>query len=167
MPLSIADLLVDYADIFEEPSQLPPSRAGFDHQIPLKDGDAPFNLRPYRFSRIQKDIIDKLVQDMIDQGIVQHNTSPFSYPTILVRKKDGSWRLCVDFRRLNELTIKDRFPIPLIEDLMDELGGSIVFSKLDLRSGYHQLRMAQGEEYKTAFKTHSVNHWRIMFVIFA
>ncbi|CAJ2638126.1 unnamed protein product [Trifolium pratense] len=165
LPLSIAELLVEYVDIFEEPSQLPPLRAGFDHQIPLKDGVAPFNLRPYRYSRIQKDIIDNLVKDMIDQGIVQHSTSPFASPTILVRKKDGSWRLCVDFRRLNELTIKDRFPIPLIEDLMDELGGSMVFSKLDLRSGYHQLRMAQGEEYKTAFKTHS-GHYEYLVMPF-
>jgi hypothetical protein len=104
---------------------------------------------------VQKDVIDNLVQDMLDQGIVQHSTSPFASPTILVRKKDGSWRLCVDYRRLNDITIKDRFPIPLIEDLMDELHGSVIFSKLDMRSGYHQLRMAPGEEYKTAFKTHS------------
>jgi hypothetical protein len=155
MPSIIENLIVAYADIFEEPTALPPPRHGFDHKIPLKEGVEPFNLRPYRFSLMQKDVIDKLVQDMIAQGIVQHSTSPFASPTILVRKKDGSWRLCVDFRRLNDLTIKDRFPIPLIEDLLDELHGSVIFSKLDMRSGYHQLRMAPGEEYKTAFKTHS------------
>jgi hypothetical protein len=66
---------------------------------------------------VQKNIIDQLVQDMMDQGIIQHSNSPFASPTVLVRKKDGSWRLCVDFRRLNSHTIKDRFPIPLIEDL--------------------------------------------------
>ncbi|PNY00055.1 Ty3/gypsy retrotransposon protein [Trifolium pratense] len=155
LPKAFEKLLVQYDDIFEEPTTLPPSRPGFDHKIPLKEGVQPFNLRPYRFSLVQKDVIDKLVQDMLDQGIVQHSTSPFASPTILVRKKDGSWRLCVDFRRLNDLTIKNRFPIPLIEDLMDELHGSVIFSKLDMRSGYHQLRMAHGEEYKTAFKTHS------------
>ncbi|MCH87769.1 putative retroelement pol polyprotein, partial [Trifolium medium] len=155
LPTNFEQLLDQYADIFAEPTALPPSRPGFDHKIPLKDGVQPFNLRPYRFSLIQKDVIDKIVQDMLDQGIVQHSTSPFASPTILVRKKDGSWRLCVDFRRLNDLTIKDRFPIPLIEDLMDELHGSVIFSKLDLRSGYHQLRMAPGEAHKTAFKTHS------------
>jgi hypothetical protein len=155
VPNSLQDLIASYADIFAEPTRLPPPRPGFDHKIPLKAGVEPFNLRPYRFSVVQKDVIDKLVQDMLDQGIVQHSTSPFASPTILVRKKDGSWRLCVDFRRLNDPTIKDRFPIPLIEDLMDELSGAVAFSKLDMKSGYHQLRMAPGEEHKTAFKTHS------------
>ncbi|XP_058740833.1 uncharacterized protein LOC131613154 [Vicia villosa] len=165
IPPPIIDLLNTYAEIFEEPSHLPPTRPGFDHKIPLKEGVEPFNLRPYRFSSVQKTVIDKLVQDMLDQGIVQHSTSLFASPTILVRKKDGSWRLCVDFRRLNELTIKDRFPIPLIEDLMDELNGSVVFSKLDMRSGYHQLRMAQGDEHKTAFKTHS-GHYEYLVMPF-
>lgn len=73
----------------------------------------------------------------------------------MVKKKDGSWRLCVDYRSLNQQNVKDRFPIPLIEDLMDELGGSSVYSKLDLWSGYHQVRMVKGGEYKTAFKTHA------------
>ncbi|CAJ2678818.1 unnamed protein product [Trifolium pratense] len=165
LPPVIADLIEDYGDIFRDPEHLPPPRPGFDHKIPLKEGAEPFNLRPYRFSVIQKDIIDKLVNDMLAQGIVQHSNSPFASPTILVRKKDGSWRLCVDFRRLNDLTIKDRFPIPLIEDLMDELCGSVVFSKLDMRSGYHQLRMAKGEEHKTAFKTHS-GHYEYLVMPF-
>ncbi|GAU24592.1 hypothetical protein TSUD_289530 [Trifolium subterraneum] len=164
LPNSIEQLIDTYAAIFSDPTTLPPPRAGFDHMIPLKAGAQPFNLRPYRFSIVQKDIIDKLVHDMLAQGIIQHSTSPFASPTILVRKKDGSWRLCVDFRRLNELTIKDRFPIPLIEDLMDELHSSIIFSKLDMRSGYHQLRMAPGEEYKTAFKTHS-SHFEFLVIM--
>lgn len=134
---------------------LPPIRPGFDHKFPLKEGSQPFNLCPYRFSVIQKDIIDNIVQNMLDHGIVQHNNSPFASPTILVCKKDVSWHLCVDFWRLNDLTIKDHFHIPLIEDLLDELHGSIIFLKLDMRSGYHQLRIAHGEEYKTTFKTHS------------
>ncbi|XP_058754567.1 uncharacterized protein LOC131627728 [Vicia villosa] len=155
LPPSLVQLLDQYSDIFAEPTALPPSRPGFDHKIPFKEGTQPFNLRPYRFSIVQKDIIDNIVQDMLKQGIVQHSNSPFASPIILVRKKDDSWRLCVDFRRLNDFTIKDRFPIPLIEDLMDELHGATVFSKLDMRSGYHQLRMAHGEEHKTAFKTHN------------
>lgn len=126
----------------------------------------PVNLRPYRYYVVQKNVVDKLVRDMLEQGIIQHNNSSFSSPIVLVRKKDGSWRLCVDYRRLNQNTVKDSFPIPLIEDQMDELGGSAVFSKLDLRSGYHQLRMDLGEEYKTAFKTRS-GHFEYLVMPFS
>jgi hypothetical protein len=165
IPAPICHVIEQFEDIFQVPSQLPPSRPGFDHKIPLKEGAEAFNLRPYRYSIVQKNIIDQLVQDMMDQGIIQHSNSPFASPTVLVRKKDGSWRLCVDFRRLNSHTIKDRFPIPLIEDLLDELGGSSIFSKLDMKSGYHQLRMAPGEEHKTAFKTHS-GHYEYLVMPF-
>ncbi|CAJ2661631.1 unnamed protein product [Trifolium pratense] len=165
IPTLIAQVLQEFPDIFKEPSALPPHRLGFDHNIPLKEGSEPFNMKPYRYSLIQKTIIDNLITEMLNQGIIQHSNSPFSSPTVLVRKKDGSWRLCVDFRRLNHLTIKDRFPIPLIEDLLDELSGSSIFSKLDLKSGYHQLRMAKGEEYKTAFKTHS-GHYEYLVMPF-
>ncbi|GAU40456.1 hypothetical protein TSUD_141360 [Trifolium subterraneum] len=130
-----ASLVDTYEDIFVEPTALPWARLGFDHKIPLKDGVEPFNLRPYRYSTVQKTIIDKMVQDMLSQGIIQHSNSPFASTIVLVRKKDGSWRLCIDYRKLNKATIKDRFPIPLIEDLMDELGGATIFSKLDMRRG--------------------------------
>lgn len=98
IPLAIQNLIVEYGDIFEEPKQLPPSRPGFDHRIPLKEGSNPVNLRPYRYSIIQKDIVDKLVDELLAQGIIQHNNSPYASPAVLVRKKDGSWRLCVDYR---------------------------------------------------------------------
>jgi hypothetical protein len=155
IPAEVERLLDIYADLFENPKGLPPPRPGFDHKVPLKEGTAPFNLRPYRYSTIQKDIVDGLVEEMMEKGWIQHSNSPFASPVVLVRKKGGKWRLCVDYRRLNQVTIKDKFPIPLIEDLMDELGGSIIYSKLDLQSGYHQMRMAEGDEYKTAFKTHA------------
>lgn len=154
LPLELQDLLVDFEDVFQEPTDLPPRRPGFDHKIPLKDDIIPFNLRPYRYSIVQKNVVDKLVTEMLDQGIIRHSNSPFASPAVLVRKKDGSWRLCVDYRRLNKHTVKDRYPIPLIEDLMDELGTATLFSKLDLRSGFNQLRIEEGDEFKTAFKTH-------------
>lgn len=155
LPDPIVTLIQQFQDIFQELAQLPPRRASFDHRIPLKEGSTPFNMRPYRYSIIQKDIVDKLVEEMLNQGIIRYSNSPYASPVVLVNKKDGSWRLCVDYRRLNQQTVKDRFPIPLIEHLMDELGDSSIYSKLDLCSGYHQVRMEEGEEYKTSFKTHA------------
>lgn len=144
----------EFSDIFAEPKALPPFRANHNHKIPVKEGSDPINQRPYRYAVHQKNEIDKMVEEMLTKGIIQPSSSPYASPVVLVKKKDGTWRLCVDYRGLNGVTIKDRFPIPLIEDLMDELGGAAVFSKIDLRAGYHQVRMDPADIFKTAFKTH-------------
>jgi hypothetical protein len=153
VPPEVKSLLDHYTDIFAEPDTLPPSRV-YDHAIHLMPGAAPVNARPYRYSPLQKDEIERQVQKMIKSGIISPSLSPFASPVLLVKKKDGSWRFCIDYRKLNAITVKSKFPMPIVDELLDELAGTKWFSKLDLRAGYHQIRMVPQDEFKTAFKTH-------------
>ncbi|MCH84440.1 hypothetical protein A2U01_0005272, partial [Trifolium medium] len=153
MPSDLATLLLQYSHIFEAPTSLPPKR-NHDHSIPLLDESKVVKVRPYRYPHSQKEQIELMVTDMLKQGIIQPSTSPFSSPIILVKKKDGTWRFCTDYRALNSLTIKDSFPLPTVDELLDELFGAKVFSKLDLRAGYHQILMNPSDRHKTAFRTH-------------
>ena len=153
-PVEIQHLLDEFSDVFAAPQGLPPNRA-CDHRIPLLPGAQPISIRPYRHSPETKTEIERQVEELLASGIIQHSNSPFASPAILVRKKDGQWRLCIDYRKLNALTVTPKFPLPVIDELLDELSGASWFSKLDLRAGYHQIRLAAGEEYKTAFQTHS------------
>lgn len=103
---------------------------------------------------MQKAITEELIDEMLNKGVIHTISSPFASPVVLVKKKGDGWRLCVDYRALNKLTIKNRYPIPFIEDLFDELGGGRIFSKLDLKVGYHQIRLKEEDRYKTTFQTH-------------
>lgn len=157
-------MLGNFDALFVIPSHPPPSRL-HDHHILLVPGAKPSNIRPYHYSLLQNDEIERAFQELLDARFIRHSHSPFSFLVLLVKKKEGSWRMCVDYRELNALTIKDKYPIPLIDDLLNELFGASYFSKLDLRSGYHQILMHPGDIEKTAFKTHS-GHYEFLVMPF-
>jgi hypothetical protein len=138
----IAMLLETYKGVFQTPSGLPPPREE-NHAIPLLPGSKPVKVKPYRYPHSQKEQIEKMVQEMLEQGIIKPSNSPFSSPVILVKKKDGSWRFCTDYRARNSIIIKDSFPMPTVDELIDELHGARYFSKLDLRSGYNKFWLTQ------------------------
>lgn len=171
MPSEISQLLVRFSDVFALPKSLPPNRA-LDHQIPLLPEAKPFKLKPYRYPHSQKAEIESKVAEMLQNGIIQPSNSPFASPVLLVKKKDNTWRFCVDYRYLNALTIKDKFPIPNIDELLDELFGAKFFSKIYLRSGYHQIRVQLQDIPKTAFQRTRVKeecryNLRSGYIIFA
>jgi Reverse transcriptase (RNA-dependent DNA polymerase) len=153
VPTEFHSVLQQFSTVFEQPTTLPPVRP-IDHQIPLLPTTKPVNLSPYRYSYFQKLKLEKIVAELLKTSVIRPSTSPFASPALLVKKKDGSWRICIDYRQLNSITIKNKYSIPIIDDLLDELHDAKHFSKIDLRSGYHQICMHPEDIAKTAFRTH-------------
>lgn len=118
----------------------------------------PINMCPYRYAHFQKAEIKKQVDEMLKLRLIKPSTSPLSSLVLLVKKKDGTWRFCTNYRALNDVTIKDHFPIHIIDDMLDELHGACYFTKLDLHIGYHQVRVHSPDVHKTAFHTHNGNY---------
>src|SRR5690606_8552150 len=138
--------------VFETPKSISPILNHDHYHLIL--GSVPPNIKPYKYPYAQKSKIECKVAEMLEAGIIQLIQSYFFSPVVLVHKKDGSWRMFLDYRELNKLIIKDKFPILVIDELLNEVHGEIYFTKLDLRSGYHQIRMKTGDILKTTFRTH-------------
>ena len=122
-----------------------------DHAIQLVLGSQPPNIRPYRYPHIQKSEIEKIVEEMLEARIIRHSQSAYSSPIVMLHRKDETWCMCLDYRVLNKYTIKDKFPILVMDDLLDELNGALYFTKLDLRLGYHQIWIKEEDICKIAF----------------
>ncbi|GKC61605.1 putative reverse transcriptase domain-containing protein [Tanacetum coccineum] len=143
----------DFPEVFPEdlPGLLPIQQVEF--QIELVPGAAPVARAPYRLAPSGMEELSTQLQELSDKGFIRPSSSPWGAPVLFVKKKDGSFRMCIDYRELNKLTVKNRYPLPRIDDLFDQLQGSSVYSKIDLRSGYHQLRVRDEDIPKTTFKT--------------
>ena len=143
-----------FADVFpdELPKELPPARSSY-FKIQLKEGSKPVTRAPYRMTSVELVELKKQLDDLIAHGFIVPSKSPYGAPVLFVRKKDGSTRMCMDYRALNDQTIKNSYPLPRIDDLLDQLSGATVFSKIDLRSGYHQILIDKDDTWKTAFRS--------------
>jgi hypothetical protein len=150
---SMSNLPVNkYDDIFQELDGLPPKRE-IQHEIHLQRDSPLPNVGMYRMSVVEMIEIKKQVQGLLDQGVIRPNSSTCGSPIVMVTKKDRTWKMCVNYRALNKITVNNQYPLPRIDDLLDQLKNVVYFSKLDLRSGYHQIRVVEHDAWKTAFKT--------------
>jgi hypothetical protein len=164
LPEEVQELLEEFVDIIvdELPHLLPPIRS-VSHHIDLIPGASLPNKSTYILTPQENEEVKKQVQYLLDKWLIRESLSPCVVLTVLSPKKDGGWRMCIDSRAINKITIRYRFPLLRMDDLMDCLSGEKYFSKIDLKSGYHQIRMREGDEWKTAFKTNEgLYEWLVM-----
>jgi hypothetical protein len=159
----LKDLLDTYKDVFAPlPPGLPPRR-DVDHKIDLVPGSTPPSKPSYRMSPAELVEVQKQLNEYLEKGFIEPSNSPYGAPVLLVKKKDGSMRMCCDLRALNAITIKNKYPLPRIDEMLDQLHGAQMFSKIDLQSGYHQIRIHPDDVEKTAFRTrYGLYHFLVM-----
>jgi len=143
------------------PEDLPPRRR-VDHAIEVMPGVEPLAKAPYRMSREELKELKVQLEELLAKGYIKPSKSPYGAPVLFVHKKDGTLTMCVDYRALNKVTMKNRYLLPHIDDLFDRLSGAKVFSRIDLRSGYYQIRIAEGDKEKTACRTRYVTHPQLL-----
>jgi hypothetical protein len=165
IPLYLQGIIDNNSKLFEYiPKGFPPTR-NHDLSIHLIPGSVPPNIRSYKYPYAQKSEIEHMVEQMLVGGIISPSQSSYSTPVIMVLKKNGSWLMCPDYRDINKIIIKDKFPIPFIDELLYELHGAIYFTKLDLHSWYHQIRMNKVDIPKKTFRTHE-GHYEFLVMPF-
>jgi len=143
----------EYVDVFpDEVPRLPLSR-DIDFTIDLIPDASPVSMAPYRMVPVELAELKKQIEELMEKQFIRPSASPWGASVLLVKKKDGSLRLCMDYRQLNKLTVKNKYPLPRIDDLLDQLKGAWVFSKIDLRSGYHQILVKSEDVQKMAFRS--------------
>jgi hypothetical protein len=165
--LSLEDhpILRHYRDVFPKEVSGLPSRRDIEFSIELASGAVPVSRTPYRMSTPELVELKLQLKEMMDKGYIQPSVSPWGAPVLFVKNKDGTLRLCIDYRQLNKVTVKNKYPLPRINDLFDQLGGASIFSNIDLISGYHQVQIKDEEIHKTAFRTR-YGHYEFVVVPF-
>ena len=159
----VLELLNKYEDVFAKDPKNPGCTDVVKHNIQLTNGAKPIRLRPYRYSKTEKEFVEMEIQQLLKNGLIKESSSEWASPVVVVKKSDGSFRFCVDYRKLNAVTEKDVFPLPRIDDTLDSLQGAKYFTTLDAASGYWQIPMSTRVQHLTAFITHEgLYEWKVM-----
>jgi hypothetical protein len=148
----------EFADVFHEELPRMPLERELEFTIYQKSGTGPTTRTPYRMSTLELQELKMKLKELLDLGIIRPSVSPLGAPVIFIQKKDGSWRLCIDYLQLNKETVKNQYLLPRIDDLFDQINGVMMFSKIDLRSGYHQVQIKEDDIPKTTFKMKFVHY---------